>query len=55
MDDFRKLFTWFQLLSSGEKLPKVAGHSHNMLKMDHLQGGVDLFSYFSLIFSYFIF
>jgi len=40
-----------QLFSSGEKLPKVSGHVHsqNRSKMDHLKGGVDDFSYFSLI------
>ena len=36
-------------------LPKVAGHGQNRSKIDHLKGGVDGFSYFSLIFSYFIF
>ena len=31
-DDFFPLFNWFQLFSSGEKLPKVVGHSKNMSK-----------------------
>jgi hypothetical protein len=44
-----------QLFSSGEKLSKVAGHGQNRSKMDRLKGGLDGFSYFSLIFSYFIF
>jgi hypothetical protein len=44
----------FQLFSSGEKLQKVAGQSEQV-KMDHLKGSVDCFSYSSLIFSYFIF
>jgi hypothetical protein len=39
-------------------LPKVAGHGQNRSKIDHLKGGIDGidgFSYFSLIFSYYIF
>jgi hypothetical protein len=42
-------YCWFtQLFSPGEKLPKVAGQS------GHKKGDVDGFSYFSLLFSYFI-
>jgi hypothetical protein len=35
--------------------PKVAGHGQKRSKKDILKEGVDGFSYFSLIFSYFIF
>jgi hypothetical protein len=53
-EDFQ-FFNWFHLFPSGKKLLKIAGHSENRSKMDHLKGDVDGFSYFSLIFSYFIF
>jgi hypothetical protein len=46
-----QLFNWFKLFSSGKKLPT---HSE-MVNNGHLKGGVDGFSYLSLIFSYFIF
>ena len=35
---FFQLFYWLQLFSSGEKLPKVAGHSQNRSKIDNLKG-----------------
>ena len=50
-DDLFQLFNWFKLFSSGKKLPT---HSE-MVNNGHLKGGVDGFSYLSLIFSYFIF
>ena len=44
-----QLFNWFQLFSFWEKLPKVAGHSQNMLKIDHRA----IFHWFSVVlFSY---
>ena len=45
-EDFCQLFKWFQLFSSGEKLLKVAGHSQNRSKIDHLKWVVEGFSYF---------
>ena len=54
-EDFFQLFNWFYLFFSGEKLQKVAGYSQNRLKLTILKGGVDGFSYFSLINSYITF
>ena len=54
-DDFFQLLYGFQLFSSGEKLLKIDGLGRNRSKIDLLKGGVDGFSCFSLIFSYFIF
>jgi hypothetical protein len=39
----------FQLISSENCFPKVAGHGENMSKMTILKGGADGFSYFSLL------
>ena len=49
------IFTGIIFLSIDKNILKVAGHGQNISKMDHLKVGVDSFSYFSLIFSYFIF
>jgi len=54
-DDFVQIFNWFQLFFSENCFPKVAGYDQNRSKMTILKGGVDGVSYFSLIFSYFIF
>ena len=43
------------LVSSEAKILKVAGYSQNRSKITLLKGSVDGFSYFSLIFIYFIF
>jgi len=48
-DDFCQLFNRFQLFSSENCFPKVAGHSQNRSKMTILKGGVYGFSFFSLI------
>jgi hypothetical protein len=44
-----QLFNWFQLFSSENCFPKIAGHSQNRSKMTILKGGVDVFSYFSFV------
>jgi hypothetical protein len=49
-DFFFQLVNRFQLFLC-EKNPTVAGYGQNKKKMTYLQGGVDGFSYFSLIFS----
>ena len=38
-----------------KEIPKITGHGQSRSWMTFLDGGVDGFSYFSLIFSYFIF
>ena len=44
-----QLFNWLLLFSSENCFPKVALHGQNRSKMTILKGGVDGFSYFSLI------
>ena len=51
--DYFQLFNWFQLISSEKQIPSVAGNGQNKSKIYPLKGGVDGFSIFSLIFSYF--
>jgi hypothetical protein len=45
-DDYFQLFIWFQLFSSEEKIPQVAGRGQNRSKIDFLKEGVYRFSYF---------
>ena len=56
-DNLFQLFNWFQLFFCKKEIPKIAVHmySQNRSKMTFLKRGVDGFSYFSLIFNYFIF
>ena len=49
------VFNWFQVFFCEKQILNVAGHGQNKSKMEVLKQGVDGFSYFSLIFSYFIF
>ena len=46
---FFSYLTWFQLFSSENCFPKVAGHGQNRSKRTILKGGVDGCSYFSLM------
>jgi hypothetical protein len=48
-DDFLNLFNLIQLISSENCFLKVAGHGQSRAKMTVLKGGVDGFSYFTLI------
>jgi hypothetical protein len=43
------LFTASHLQNIKLLLPKVAGHSQNRSNIDYLKGGVDGFSYFSIL------
>ena len=52
---FFQLFNWLQLFFYGEKLSKVAGHSQNRSKIDHLKGSVDWFQLFIIDFQLFYF
>jgi hypothetical protein len=53
-DDFFHIFNRFQLFL-WKKFLKDVEHSQNRSRLTFLKGGVDGFSYFSIIFSYFIF
>jgi hypothetical protein len=54
-DLFSSCLTDFSLFSSDFFSSKVTGHSQIRSKMDLIKGSEDVLSYFSLIYSYFIF